>query len=181
MHNVTYYPFLQFFPENFELTEFQFPVATGLIIWIKENNTLCTGANSSWIYYFFKHITLHCLVPLNLMQDLSRGAAQAVTVMAVAEILREHNVIEKHSWTMQAQQNKKDRLFWGKNSFECKCDLDDSENEITWLKQIATVVEAVSQPMCYSVLLSRDDALLQWLHQRLNESCETRLVKSGLK
>lgn len=60
---------------------------------------------------------------------------------------------------MQAPQNKKDRVFWDKNSFGCKCDLNDSENEITWLKQIATVVEAVSQPMCYSVLLSRDDAV----------------------
>lgn len=30
--NVTYYPFLHFFPENFELTEFQFPIATGLVI-----------------------------------------------------------------------------------------------------------------------------------------------------
>lgn len=65
---------------------------------------------------------------------------------------------------MQVHRNKKDRLFWGKNSFRCKCDINDSENEITWLKQIATVVEAVSQPMCYSVLLSTDEALLQWLH-----------------
>lgn len=49
MHNVTYYPFLQFFPENFELTEFQSPIAAGLVIWIKENDLLHKEPNSEWI------------------------------------------------------------------------------------------------------------------------------------
>lgn len=40
MNNVTYYPFLHFFPENFELTKFQFPIAAGLVIWIKEKDLL---------------------------------------------------------------------------------------------------------------------------------------------
>lgn len=46
MNNVTYYPFLHFFPENFELTKFQFPIATGLVIWIKEKDLLHEGPNS---------------------------------------------------------------------------------------------------------------------------------------
>lgn len=50
MDNVTYYPFLQFFPENFELTEFQFPVAIGLVIWTKEKDLLYESPNSVWTY-----------------------------------------------------------------------------------------------------------------------------------
>lgn len=50
MDNVTYYPFLQFFPENFELTEFQFPVAIGLVIRTKEKDLLHERPNSVWTY-----------------------------------------------------------------------------------------------------------------------------------
>lgn len=96
LNNVTYYQFLQFFPENSELTKFQFSIATGLVIWIKEKNLLHEGPNSGWIYrccsFKQKPLPKKPLVPLKpVLWFLMK--CSPVTVMAVAVILREHYVI----------------------------------------------------------------------------------------
>jgi len=63
MNNVTYYPFLHFFPENFELIKLQFPVAAGLVTQIKEKDLLREGPNSVCICLCcsFKQKILCCL------------------------------------------------------------------------------------------------------------------------